>query len=75
MSIESDPVHILPDGRLDTANAAKYVQMSKKTLATRRNRGTGPTFTKPGRVYYFKSDLDEFLARRKTSTAKQEPSE
>lgn len=74
MSIETDSVHILPDGRLDTANAAKYLRISKKTLATRRSRGTGPVFTKPGRVFYFKTDLDEFLARRQKSTGKQEVS-
>lgn len=74
MSTQPDPFEIMPDGRMDTASAAKYLKISRKTLATRRSRGTGPLFTKPGRVFYFKTDLDEFLARRKTSTAKTEPS-
>lgn len=69
MSTQLDPPDILPDGRMNTATAAKYLRISKKTLATRRCRGTGPRFTKPGRVFYFKEDLDEFLSRRQDSTA------
>jgi len=71
MSTQLDPPDILPDGRMDTATAAKYLRISKKTLATRRCRGTGPRFTKPGRVFYFKEDLDEFLSRRQDSTAQR----
>ena len=71
MNVEPDSFNVLPDGRMDTSAAAKYLRISKKTLATRRSRGTGPVFTKPGRVFYFKDDLDEFLSRRKESTSKR----
>lgn len=54
-------VRMLPDGRLDTKNAAAYVGRSEKTLAIWRSEGTGPKFIKRGRVFYFKDDLDSWL--------------
>ena len=51
-----------PDGRMDTRNASKYVGLSVKTLAMHRCKGTGATFTKKGRIYYFKDDLDDWIA-------------
>lgn len=64
-------VHILPDGRMDTANAALYLGLRPKTLAMMRCDGSGPRFIKKGRVFYFKADLDEWLddGVRFTSTA------
>lgn len=55
-------LQILPDGRLDTRNAALYLGCSPKTLAHMRCSGKGPAFLKPGRVYYFRADLDQWLA-------------
>ena len=55
-------LQILPDGRLDTRNAARYLGCSPKTLAHMRCSGKGPSYLKPGRVFYFRHDLDEWLA-------------
>jgi len=62
---------VLPDGRMDTGNAAGYIGVAEKTLAMWRCQGTGPRFIKRGRVFYYKEDLDEWLgqATRVTSTA------
>ncbi len=51
--------------------AAAYVKSSESTLAKKRLNGTGPTYTKFGRlVLYAKRDLDEYLvARRRLSTS------
>jgi hypothetical protein len=56
-------VEVLPDGRMDTKNAAAYLDLSPKTLAMKRSSGTGPRFVKRGRVWYFRNDLDEWVAR------------
>lgn len=63
-------VETLPDGRLNTKNAARYVGLSEKTMAMMRCAGTGPKFVKRGRIFYFKGDLDAWLqAGRAGSTA------
>ena len=64
-------VIILPDGRLNTRNAAAYLGLSEKTLAMFRTEGTGPQFIKKGRVFYFREDLDGWLneSGRVSSTA------
>lgn len=64
-------VKILPDGRLDTENAALYLGLKPKTLAIWRSRGTGPRFIKRGRIFYYREDLDTWLnaGGRVTSTA------
>ncbi len=54
-----------PDGRVDTANAARYLGVSPKTLAMWRTDGSGPKFVKRiGRVYYYLGDLDGWLNER-----------
>jgi hypothetical protein len=69
--IQSSEVTMYPDGRLDAKNASTYVGLSVKTLAMMRCYGTGPKFTKRGRVFYYLEDLDEWLkAGRVASTAK-----
>ena len=71
-TVEIVPVKVvvLPDGRMDARNAAEYLGFSEKTLATYRSRGTGPRFVKRGRIFYFKDDLDEWVASgRAASTA------
>ena len=56
-------VTILPDGRMDVTNAALYLGLSYKTLAMKRCDGTGPKYVKcGGKVFYFKSDLDDWIA-------------
>jgi hypothetical protein len=66
----SEAVTVLPDGRMDTKNAARYVGLKEKTLAMMRSAGEGPRFVKRGRVFYFRDDLDAWIqAGRATSTA------
>ena len=61
INIEMIRVQVLPDGRLDRKNAAKYLGLSVKTLAMHAVHGTGPRFIKRGRVFYFRDDLDQWL--------------
>ncbi len=54
---------ILEDGRMSRADAAVYLGVNPKTLAQHAWAGTGPRFTKVlGRAWYFKQDLDAFIA-------------
>ncbi|MFM7255003.1 MAG: helix-turn-helix transcriptional regulator [Betaproteobacteria bacterium] len=64
-------VAVLPDGRMDTKNAARYAGLAVKTLAMMRCEGTGPRFVKRGRVFYFRADIDAWINAhgRLTSTA------
>lgn len=66
-------VNVLPDGRMDTQNAARYLGLSVKTMAIMRSNGTGPSYIKLGRVFYFKEDLDAWVAQaeRVTSTTQE----
>ncbi len=62
MNQQSDiKIKMYPDGRVDTVNAAAYLGLSQKTLAMFRSNGKGPKFIKRGRVFYFLTDLDEWL--------------
>lgn len=63
---------VLPDGRMDTKTAAAYLGYSPKTLANWRPLGMGPRFVKLGRIFYFRADLDEWIAAhgRASSTAR-----
>ncbi|WP_137390339.1 helix-turn-helix transcriptional regulator [Rhodoligotrophos defluvii] len=58
---------------LDTAQAAHYVGLSRRTLEKMRVAGGGPRFRKHGRyVRYHIADLDDWSAaraRRSTSDA------
>ncbi len=64
-------ISMYPDGRMTAQGAADYLGLSSKTLASKRCLGTGPRFISRGRIYYFKTDLDEWLNEggRHTSTA------
>ena len=64
-------VVILPDGRMDAKNAAKYLGLTVKTLAMMRSQGRGPRFVKRGKVFYFKADLDEWIAEGKARSTAQ----
>jgi Helix-turn-helix domain len=61
MTFQPVAVVILPDGRMNRKNAAKYLGLAEKTLAMHASRGTGPAFIKRGRVFYFRDDLDAWL--------------
>ena len=55
-------VRVLPDGRMDRRNAAKYLGRKVKTLAMWELQGKGPrSILVGGRRFYFKSTLDEFI--------------
>ena len=55
-------VRVLPNGNMDSNNAAKYVGRAPKTLAMWRMQGIGPEWTKNGgRVFYNKEALDAFM--------------
>jgi len=60
--MEIRDIEILPDGRMDTVNAALYIGLSQKTLAMKRSAGNGPRFIKRGKIFYRKEDLDEWIA-------------
>ena len=56
------PVKFYPDSRLDTANAALYLGMTKSALAHFRCKGKGPRFVKIGkRIFYFQVAIDEWI--------------
>jgi hypothetical protein len=61
MSEKEQSVTILLDGRMTRRDAARYLGLSEKTLAMYASRKTGPKFVKPGRTFYFKSDLDAWV--------------
>jgi hypothetical protein len=61
MALQSVDVVILPDGRMDRKNAARYLGLAEKTLAMHACRGTGPNFVKRGRVWYYRDVLDDWL--------------
>ncbi len=71
-SVRTATVFLFPDGRMDAKNAATYLGLAPKTLAMWRSQGKGPSYTKRGRIFYFKNDLDEWLnAGRSRSTAQR----
>jgi len=66
-TIEIEPVRVrvLPNGKVDSNNAAKYVGRAPKTLAMWRMQGIGPAWTKNGgRVFYNLEALDAFMRGR-----------
>lgn len=61
-------VLVLPDGRMDRRNAAKYVGVAEKTLAQWAVKGIGPRFIKRGRVWYRREWLDGWLTDGEASS-------
>ncbi len=60
--VERVRVRVLPNGYMNSSNAAKYVGRAPKTLAMWRMQGVGPEWTKNGgRVFYNKKILDTFM--------------
>lgn len=68
-------VHATGRERLRATGAAAYLGVSRSTLAKWRMRGEGPVFHRcgPRLVYYFKDEIDAWLAecdrREKCGTA------
>ena len=60
-------ITMYPDGRMRTEDAARYLGLAPKTLAMMRCSGKGPRFIKKGRIFYFKEDLDAWLADGKST--------
>jgi hypothetical protein len=56
-------VEVLPDGRMDRANAAKFIGRSPQTLRIWSVHGKGPpAYTVGGRAYYYFADLEAYVA-------------
>ena len=61
-AIDQVRIRVLPDGRMDRENAARYLGRKAKTLAMWKLQGKGPPAHKAGgRVFYLKRELDAFL--------------
>ncbi len=61
---EMEPIRIrvLPDGRMDRENAAKYLGRKPKTLAMWQLEGRGPkSVLIGGRRFYYREKLDAFI--------------
>ena len=55
-------VRVLPDGRMDRRNSAKYIGVAEKTMAMWKMHGKGPrSVMVGGRVFHYLSDLDAFI--------------
>jgi hypothetical protein len=56
-------VRVLPGGRVDGANAAKFLNRAEKTLANWRTYGRGPAYHQiEGRVFYYLTDLQRIVS-------------
>jgi predicted DNA-binding transcriptional regulator AlpA len=66
-----DPLTDLPPRYLRTAEAARFLGLSGRTLEKHRTYGTGPSYRKlGGRVVYALDDLEAWVDRGiKTSTS------
>ncbi len=54
-------LEILADGLMTCEQASTYLGLALITLAKKRCDGTGPKFSKRGRLLYYREDLDEWL--------------
>ncbi len=70
-----DPAAGLPPRFLRTAEAARFLSLSGRTLEKHRTYGTGPTYRKiGGRVVYAVDDLKAWADRgARTSTTEETP--
>lgn len=69
IQFNANEVVVLPDGRMNTRNAAIYLGLSEKTMAMMRCAGKGPEYIKMGRVFYFRDKLDRWISERSRKTA------
>jgi hypothetical protein len=70
-NVSTIQIRLYPDGRMCAKDASDYVGLSEKTMAMMRCKGTGPRFVKRGRIFYFKSDLDDWLQKGIAQTTAQ----
>ena len=62
-SVEVVAVRVLADGRMDRANAAKYLGRRPNTLAIWAMHGKGPQpHNVGGRPFYYLHELDAYVA-------------
>ncbi len=61
--MEDVKIMVLPDGRVDRVNAARFIGLAPKTLAEYHRLGKGPASRKVGgRRFYQIEDLKAFVA-------------
>ncbi|BAE52447.1 hypothetical protein amb3643 [Paramagnetospirillum magneticum AMB-1] len=61
-AVQTIQVVVLPDGRMDRENAAKYLGLNARTLCNLAVQKAGPRYVRVrGRVYYFLRDLDAYI--------------
>lgn len=61
-AVDQPRVRVLPDGRMNRADAARYLGCKPKTLAMWKLQGKGPRSVKVGGLrYYYQNDLDAFI--------------
>lgn len=65
----------LPDGRVNTVQAARYLGLRPRTLESLRSRGRGPKYAKLGRIFYFVDDLDKWVKTRVVEPADSGPND
>jgi hypothetical protein len=68
-ALNTKEVTILPDGRMDTRNAAIYAGLAEKTMAMMRCNGNGPEYIKMGKIFYFREKLDEWVRDKTMKTS------
>jgi hypothetical protein len=52
VTIKQATVKALPDGRMTAEDAARYLGVAKRTLATWRSQHKGPPYLKRGGIFY-----------------------
>lgn len=72
LNVKQIEVLVLPDGRVDSKNAAAFLGLSEKTLAMKRSSGKGPKYLKRGRIFYFVQDLESWIKDGEARSTSQE---
>lgn len=73
MTIEQVKVQVLPDGRLNRENAARYLDKSPKTLAEWQRLGLGPSSVLVGgRRFYWLDELRTYAVGNKPVRTKSD---
>lgn len=68
--MEQVNVRVLPGGRLDRANAGRFLGKTAKTLAEWQRLGIGPTsFLVGGRRFYWLTELQPYATGQKSVRA------
>ena len=75
LPVEQIRVRVLPDGRMDRKNTAKYLGRAEKTLAMWALAGKGPRpVNVGGRIFYFIDDCDAYIKDGSRRAPPPEPS-